>query len=76
MNKTNLSHWHVTIKIYLAMKNAIKAGYPQYVNNKKGNAFLKVVYTRGKVGAFTFYDKTQKDVTNLVLSVLRSVESV
>ena len=76
MNKTNLSHWHVTIKIFLAMKQAVKTGLNQYVLNKKGEAFLRVSYTRNKVGAFTFFDKSQKDVTSIVLSVLRSVETV
>jgi len=73
MNKTNLSHWHVTIKIFLAMKQAIKTGLAQYVLNKKGEAFLRVTYTRNKVGAFTFFDKSQHDCTDLVLSVLRTV---
>jgi lipoprotein signal peptidase len=76
MNKTNLSHWHVTIKIFLAMKQAVKTGITQYVLNKNGSPFLRVTYTRNKVGAFTFFDKSQKDVTNLVLSVLCTVEHV
>lgn len=76
MNKTNLSHWHVSIKIFLAMKQAIKTGLNQYVLNKKGEAFLRVNYTRNKASAFTFYDKLQRDVTSLVLSVLRTVEHV
>lgn len=72
MNKTNLSHWHVSIKIFLAMKQAVKTGIAQYILNKKGEAFLRVTYTRNKASAFTFYDKMQKDVTSLVLSVLRT----
>ena len=76
MNKTNLSHWHTTIKIFLAMKQAIKTGLAQYVLNKKGEPFLRVTYKRGEPNAFTFFDKMQRDVTNLVLSVLRSVETV
>lgn len=76
MNKTNLSHWHVTIKIFLAMKQAIKTGLNQYLLNKKGEAFLRVTYTRNKASAFTFFDKMQKDVTSLVLSVLRTQEAI
>lgn len=76
MNKTNLSHWHVSIKIFLAMKQAVKTGIAQYILNKKGEAFLRVTYTRNKPSAFTFYDKCQKDVTSLVLSVLRTQEVV
>lgn len=76
LNKTSLSHWHVSIKIFLAMKQAVKTGIAQYILNKKGEAFLRVTYTRNKASAFTFFDKAQKDVTNLVLSVLRTVEHV
>jgi hypothetical protein len=76
MNKTNLSHWHVTIKIFLAMKQAVKTGIAQYIPNKKGEPFLRVTYKRGEPNAFTFFDKMQRDVTNLVLSVLRTVEHV
>lgn len=72
MNKTNLSHWNVSIKIFLAMKQAVKTGIAQYILNKKGEAFLRVTYTRNKASAFTFFDKMQKDVTSLVLSVLRT----
>lgn len=71
MNKTNLSHWQVTIKIFLAMKQAVKTGISQYVYNRKGEPFLKVVHSRGVAHAFTFWDKTQKNVTSSVLSVLR-----
>lgn len=71
MNKTNLSHWSVTIKIFLAMKEAVKTGLSQYVLNRKGEPFLKVVYCRGVANAFSFWCKAQKNVTTLVLSVLR-----
>jgi len=76
MNKTNLNHWHVTIKIFIAMKQAVKTGIDQYILNKKGEAFLRVTYTRNKASAFTFFDKMQKDVTSLVLSVLRTQEAI
>lgn len=76
MNKTSLQHLTTLCRIYAAMKRAIRLGYAQYVTNKKGEAFLRVTYTRNKANAFTFYDKAQKDVTSLVLSVLRSVETV
>jgi len=76
MNKTNLNHWHVTIKIFIAMKQAVKTGIAQYILNKKGEAFLRVTYTRNKASAFTFFDKMQKDVTSLVLSVLRTQEAI
>lgn len=75
MNKTSLSHWHVSIKIFLAMKQAAKTGVAQYILNKKGLPFLYVKYHRGDVNAFRFQYKGQ-DVTSLVLSVLRSVETV
>ena len=76
MNKTNLSHWHTSIKIFLAMKQAIKTGLAQYVLNKKGEPFLRVTYKRNEPNAFTFFDKLQRDVTSLVLSVLRTVEHI
>ncbi len=76
MNKTNLSHLTTLCRIYAAMQRAMRLGHAQYVLNKKGEAFLRVTYTRNKASAFTFFDKAQKDVTNLVLSVLRTVEHV
>ena len=76
MNKTNLSHLTTLCRIYAAMQRAIRLGYAQYVLNKKGEAFLRVTYTRNKASAFTFYDKMQKDVTSLVLSVLRTQEAI
>lgn len=74
MNKTNLTHWQVSIKIFLAMKAAVKTGIAQYIYNRKGEPFMKVVYSRGVANAFTFWDKKQKNVTELVLSVLRTCE--
>ena len=78
MNHTNLSHITVTIKILLAMKQAIKdsltLGYGvAYIYNRKGKAFLRVNYTRNSPNAFQFWEgKTQANITDTVLSVLRT----
>jgi len=74
MNQTSLQHLTTLCRIYAAMKRAIRLGYAQYVTNKKGNAFLRVNYSRNQANAFTFWHG-QKDVTSLVLSVLRSQEA-
>lgn len=73
LNKTNLSHWSVTIKIFLAMKKAIKtAGGSVTIFNRKGKDLLTVHYWRSNFGSgFLFFDSFDVDVTNLVLSVLR-----
>jgi hypothetical protein len=73
MNHTSLRHLTTLCRIYAAMKRAIRLGYAQYVANKKGQAFLRVNYSRNEVNAFSFWHG-QKDVTNLVLSVLRMQE--
>lgn len=74
MNKSNLSHISVTIKIFLAMRKAVKTGVTQYVCNRKGEPFLKINYTRNTVAAFTFWDKKQNNITEKVLSVLRCAD--
>lgn len=73
MNKTNLSHWSVSIKLFLAIKQAVKTGVAQYVLNRKGEVFLRVSYNRGDINALQFWDKKQRNVTELVLSVLRTI---
>lgn len=72
MNSSNLSHIRTTIKIFLAMRKAAKTGIAQYVFNRKGEPFLRVCYARNTVGAFSFWDKSQRNVTESVLKVLRS----
>ena len=71
MNQTSLQHLTTLCRIYAAMKRAIRLGYSQYVTNKKGEPFLRVSYTRNQPSAFTFWHKN-KDITSLVLSVLRA----
>jgi len=71
LNKTNLSHIAVGVKIFLAMRKAVKTGIAQYVYNKKGEPFIRVSYSRNQPNAFTFFDKAQKNVTNIVLNSLR-----
>lgn len=75
MNKTNLSHWAVSIKIFLAIKQAVKTGICQDVLNRKNEPFLRITYNRGEFNALQFWDKRQNNVTELVLSVLRTIEA-
>lgn len=72
MNKTNLSHLTVQAKIFAAMRRSILTGLPQYVYNKKGEPFMRINHARNCANAFSFWCVSQKNVTNLVLSVIRA----
>jgi len=72
INHTHLGHISIGIKIFLAMRKAIKTGLPQYVTNRKGKVVLRVNHHRGQPSAFQFWDsKTQANITNVVLKALR-----
>lgn len=75
LTKTSLISFSVTIRIYNAMRLAIKQSKNNfasviYVKNRKGEIFLKVKHSRK--GGFSFFHKNL-DVTKTVLSVLREV---
>lgn len=76
LNKTNLSHWSISIKIFLAMKLAIKSLNGSItVFNRKGKEMLTVQYWRSSFGSgFVYFDNKHNNVTELVLSVIRTVE--
>lgn len=71
MNKSHLQHITLTIKVFLAMKAAVRTGLPQYVANRKGEPIIRINYTRNQPNAFQFWDKAQKNITDIMLSVLR-----
>lgn len=71
MNKTHLQHITLTIKVFLAMKAAVRTGLPQYVVNRNNQPIIRINYTRNQPNAFTFWDKAQKNITDIMLSVLR-----
>ena len=71
MNKTTLTHLTMQAKIFAAMRRAILTGLPQYILNKKGNACMRVNYSRNTSNAFTFWAHNQKNITNTVLATLR-----
>lgn len=74
LNRTQLQHISLGIKIYKAMKAAIKSGLPQYVTNRKGEPIVRINYSRNTANAFTFWcGNSQANITNVVLSVLREV---
>ena len=73
MNFTNLQHIVTSVKLFLAMKTAVKTGLPQYIKNRKGENYLRVTYCRGLSNPFTFFDKKQNDISVAVLSILRTV---
>lgn len=43
LNRTQLQHISLGIKIYKAMKAAIKSGLPQYVTNRKGEPIVRII---------------------------------
>jgi hypothetical protein len=74
LNRTQLQHISLGIKIYKVMKAAIKSGLPQYVTNRNGDAIIRINYSRNTANAFTFWcGKSQANITDCVLSVLREV---
>ncbi len=42
-----------------------------YVCNRRGQPTLRVAYYRGQTGAWEFFDRNQRNVTQLVLKALR-----
>lgn len=74
LNYTQLQHISLGIKIYKAMREAIKSGLPVYVTNRKGVAILRINYSRNSIDAFSFWcGKSQANITECVLRVLREV---
>jgi hypothetical protein len=77
MNETNLSHLTVTIKIFLAMKQAIELSrwcvMPRLttVYNRKHQPFLYVRHSRFLGIGFIFFDKNGKNVTDKILAILK-----
>jgi len=61
------------IKLFKAMREAVKTGLPVYVTNRKGEPFLRVNYKRNTVNAFKFWcGRSQKDISDLIINkVLR-----
>lgn len=80
MNKCTLAHILTGVKIYLAMRAAVKSRNCEYVRNRKGGLFMTVMYVTGdhvwrilgKSSGFVFLDAKGNDVTKLVLSVLKT----
>lgn len=71
MNKSHLQPITLTIKVFLAMKAAVRTGLPQYVVNRHNQPIIRINYTRNQPNAFQFWDKAQKNITDIMLSVLR-----
>lgn len=53
------------------MKAAVRTGLPQYVVNRHNQPIIRINYTRNQPNAFQFWDKAQKNITDIMLSVLR-----
>ena len=71
MNKTSLKHPSVLKRIAAAMRLAMLTGCSQYLYNKHGEPFMRITYKRNQANAFSFFGVLQKNLTALVLSVLR-----
>lgn len=79
MNKCTLAHILTGVKIFLAMRAAVKSRSCEYVRNRKGKAFLAVRYLTGekawqllgKSSGFWFLDAKGRDVSELVLECLQ-----
>lgn len=80
MNKNSLSHITIGLKIFLAMRLAMKSRSCHHVMNRKGRACLAVRYLTGeqawrvlgKSSGFWFLDKTGRDITATVLESLKA----
>lgn len=78
MNKCTLAHIVTGVKIFLAMRAAVKSRTQQTVNNRKGGLFMTVLYLTGelawqvlgKSSGFLFRDAKGRNVSELVLSTL------
>jgi hypothetical protein len=73
LNISHLQHITMGIKLFKAMREAVKTGLPVYVTNRKDQAIIRVNYSRNTVNAFKFWcGKSQKDISDLIVNkVLR-----
>lgn len=78
ITQTSFNH-QLLVKIAKAMRDAVDFSRAHtrcskavaYIQNRRGQAVLRVAYYRGQVGAWEFFDNRQRNVTQLVLKVLR-----
>ncbi len=78
---TSFNH-QMLVKLARAMRSAVDFSREHtrcsksvaYVQNRRGSPTLRVVYYRGQVQAWEFLDRNQRNVTQLVLNVLRQGE--
>lgn len=73
----NISHPTTQVRIMAAMQRArLLSGRGHtgiaHVANNKGHDFIRVSHYRGEASAFQFYDVSHTNITNTVLSTLRS----
>ncbi len=71
MNKTAIKNPSVLARIKAAMRIAMLTGCSQYLYNKHGEPFMRISYKRNQANAFSFFGVLCKDLTKVVLSVLR-----